>query len=152
MAPEGARIINQAPEGSISTIVVIKWSDAIKGPRVKVDGPQCGGLYKEDHGSIITWSGTDTDTKINSFPWSTDDNDCIVLGYHYNEELINWKGPIKNGQFLQNNIKDTRKTEEKCSKYAGSVRFNGIPREGKPAILIKSYKYQWRENMIRHGM
>ena len=53
-------------------MVVIKWSDAIKGPRVKVDGPLCGGLYKEDHGSIITWSGTDPDAKMNSFTWSTE--------------------------------------------------------------------------------
>ena len=43
-APEGARISNQAPEGAIFTMVVIMWADAINGRRVKVDGPQCGGL------------------------------------------------------------------------------------------------------------
>ena len=45
-----------------------------------------------------------------------------------------------------------RNTEEKCSKYAGSVKFNGIPIEGKPEIPIKSYKDQCREHMIRNGM
>ena len=45
-----------------------------------------------------------------------------------------------------------RKTEETCSKYAGYVKFNGIPREGKPAITIKSYKDQCREHMIKNGM
>ena len=45
-----------------------------------------------------------------------------------------------------------RKTEETCSKYAGSSNFNGIPREVKPAIPIKSYKDQCREHMIRNGM
>ena len=40
------------------------WADAIKGQRVKVDGPQCGGLYKEDNESIILWSGTDPDAKM----------------------------------------------------------------------------------------
>ena len=49
-APGGAIINNQASEGEISTMVVIKWSDAIKGPRVKVDGSLYGGLYKEDRG------------------------------------------------------------------------------------------------------
>ena len=34
---EGAIISNQAPEGDISTMVVIKWSDTIKEQRVKVD-------------------------------------------------------------------------------------------------------------------
>ena len=45
-----------------------------------------------------------------------------------------------------------RKTEETCSKYAGSVQFNGIPKEGKLAIPIKSYKDQCREHMIRNVM
>ena len=53
-------------------MVFIKWSDAIQGRRVKVDGPQCGGLYKEDHGYIINWSGIDPDANINSFNWSTE--------------------------------------------------------------------------------
>ena len=64
---EGAIIRNQAPEGAIATMVVIKWSDAIKEPIVKVDVPLCGGLYKEDHGSIVTWSGTNPYAKLNCF-------------------------------------------------------------------------------------
>ena len=109
-------------------MVVIKWSDAIKGPRVKVYGPLCGGLYKEDNGYIIPWSGTDPDAKMNAFNWSIEENDWIVLGDQYNRDFNNWKGPINNGQFCQQNFKDMRKTEEKCSKYAGSAKFNGIPR------------------------
>ena len=61
-------------------MVVIKWSVAIKESRVKVDGPQCGGLYKEDHKSIIPWSGTDPDANMNSFTWSTEENYWIFLG------------------------------------------------------------------------
>ena len=45
-----------------------------------------------------------------------------------------------------------RKTEETCSKYAESVKFNGINREGKPEIPINSYKDQCRENMIKNGI
>ena len=107
-------------------MVVIKCSDAIKGPRFKVDGPQCGGLYKEDNGYIIPWSGTDPDAKMNSFTWSKEENDWIFLGNQYNQDFNNWKGPINNGQFRQKNIKEMRKTEETCSKYAGSVKFNDI--------------------------
>ena len=133
-------------------MVVIKLSDAIKGPRVKVDGPLCGGLYKEDHGSIFTWSGTDPDSKMKSFTWSTNENDCIILGDQYNEESNNWRGPINNGQSRQQNLKEMRKIEETCSKYAGFVKFNGIPRERNPAIPIKSYMDQYSEHMIRNGM
>ena len=64
-APEGAIISNQAPERAISTMAVIKWSDEIKGPRVKVDDPLCGGLYKEDHGSTVPWSVTYPYAKLN---------------------------------------------------------------------------------------
>ena len=131
-------------------MVVIKWADAIKWQRVKVDSPQCGGLYKEDHGSIIPWSGTDPDTKINSLTWYTDDNYSIFLADQYNGELNNWKGPINNGQFHSQTIQDIRKTEEICSKYAGSVKFNGIPREGNPEIPINSYKDQFCEHMVRN--
>ena len=133
-------------------MVVIKWSDAIKGQRVKVDGPRCGGLYKEDDESIILWSGTDPDAKMNSFTWSTEENDWIFLGNQQNENFNIWKGPINNGQFCQQNIKEMRKTEEMCSNYAGPVKFNWILREGKPAISIKSYKDQCREHMIINGM
>ena len=93
-------------------MVVIKCSDAIKEPRFKVDGPQYGGLYKEHNGSIIPWSGTDPDAKMNCFTWSTEENDWIFLGNQYNEDFNNWKGPINNGQFHQQNIKEMRKTEE----------------------------------------
>ena len=68
--PEGAIISNQTPEEGKSTMVVIKWSDAIKGPIVTVDGQQCSGLYKEDHGYIIPWSGIDPYSKMNSFNFS----------------------------------------------------------------------------------
>ena len=45
-----------------------------------------------------------------------------------------------------------RKTEETCSKYAGSIRFNVIPKEGKLAIPIKSYKDQFCEHIIINRM
>ena len=89
---------------------------------------------------------------MNSFTWSTEENDWILLGGQYNEDLNNWKGPTNNGQFHHQNLKEMRKTEETCSKYAGSVKFDGISREENPERPIKSYKDQCREYMIRNGM
>ena len=152
LSPEGGIISNQSPQGAISNMVVIKLLDAIKGPIVKVDGPLCGGLYQEDHGSIIPWSETDPYAKMNSFTWSTEENDWVILGYQYNEDFNKCKGPINNGQFRQQNIKEMRNTEETFSKYAGSVGFNGIPREGNPEILIKFYKDQCLQHMTRNGI
>ena len=69
-------------------MVVIKWSDAIKWPRVKVDGPMCAVLHKEYYGSIA--QGRYPDAKLNSFTWSKQKNDWIFLVDQYNEEFRNW--------------------------------------------------------------
>ena len=79
-------------------------------------------------------------------------NLIIVLEDQYDEEFNNWRGPIHNGQFRSQTLKEKRKTEETCSNYSGYAKFNGIPREVKPLIPIKSYKYQCREHMINNGM
>ena len=45
-----------------------------------------------------------------------------------------------------------RKKEETCSKYAGSIKFDGITREENPEITIKSYNDKCHENMIINEM
>ena len=65
MAPEGAIISNQDPEEEISTMVVVKWSDKVEGSGDGIDSPLCGGLYKEEEDSLVPWSGTDPDAKMN---------------------------------------------------------------------------------------
>ena len=47
-APEGAIIINQAPEGETSTMLVVKWSDKVEGSGDDIYSPLCGGLYNEE--------------------------------------------------------------------------------------------------------
>ena len=37
LAPEGARMSNQAPEGETSTMVVVKWSDKVERPGDDID-------------------------------------------------------------------------------------------------------------------
>ena len=69
-APEGARISNQDPKGETSTMVVVKWSVNIEGSGDNIYSPLCGGLYKEEEDSLVPWSGTDPDVKMNSFTWS----------------------------------------------------------------------------------
>ena len=89
---------------------------------------------------------------MNSFTWFKENNDWIVPDDQYNEEFKNWRGPINNGQFHSHTLKDKRKTDETCSKYASCANFNGISRQVKPAIPIKSHKDQCPEHMIRNEM
>ena len=97
LAPEGAIMSKQAPEGETSTMVVVKWSDKIENSGDDIDSPLCGGLYKEEK-DVIPWSRTDPYTKMNCFSWSKDNNDWIVPEDQYDEEFKNWRGPIHNGQ------------------------------------------------------
>ena len=66
-------------------MVVIKWSDKVKGSGDDIDQHLCGGLYKEGEDSLVTWSGTDTDAKMNCFTWSKENNDWIVPEDQYDE-------------------------------------------------------------------
>ena len=73
-------------------------------------------------------------------------------GDHYNKYFKNWQGTIHNDPLRLNFLEENIKKEETCAKYAGSAKFNGIPRERKAKIPSKSYKDQCRENMIRNGI
>ena len=70
LAPEGVIITNQALEGVTYTMVVVKWSDKVEGFGYHIYSPLCSGLYKEEYDSLVSWSGTDPDSKINFFTWS----------------------------------------------------------------------------------
>ena len=88
-APERAIISNIAPEGGTSTMVVVKWLENVEGYGEYIYSPLCGGLYKEEHESLVPWSGTDPDSKMNCFTWSKEDNDWIFPVDHYNEKFRN---------------------------------------------------------------
>ena len=83
-ATEGAIMRNQDTEEALSTMVVIKWLDAIKLPRDKVDSTLCGGLYREYHGSIVPWSVTYPYAKLDCFTLTKEENDWIFLVDQYN--------------------------------------------------------------------
>ena len=59
-------------------MVVVKWSDKVEGSGDDIDLPLCGGLYKEEEDSLVHWSGTDPDAKMDFFTWSKEKNDWIV--------------------------------------------------------------------------
>ena len=85
LAPEVEMIGNEAPEEEASKMVVIKWPDKVEGSGDNIDSPLCSGLYKEDEDSVVPWSGTDPDAKMNCFSWSKENDDWIVPEDQYNE-------------------------------------------------------------------
>ena len=89
-----------------------------------------------------------TDTQMNCFTCSNEENYFISPGDKYNEKVNNWQGPIHNGQFHSQTLKEMINTKETYTKYVGSDKFNCIPREVEPVIHINSYKDQCREHMV----
>ena len=129
----------------------------MEGQIVKLDGPLCGGLYRKDYGYIVSWYGTDPDPNMSCFTWSRKDNEWVVLGDQYNKKFKNWQGTMHHGKFHANYLKKEIRTYMICSKFSGSIRFNGIPREGNLTVPIQSNKDQCRDQMIkknkkRHGI
>ena len=133
-------------------MIVINWSENVEGSGDNIDSPLCGGLYKEEDDSLVSWSGTDPDAKTNCFTWYKYNNDWIVPGDQYDEEFNNWRGPTHNSQFNSQTLEEKRKREKICSKYAGSTKFNVIPMKVKSVIPIKSYKYQCHDHIIMNGI
>ena len=133
-------------------MVVFKWSDKVEVSAYIIYSPLCGGLYKEEEDSLFSWSVIDTYAKMNCFTCSKEGNDQIFPEDQYNEQFKNCRGNIHNGRFQSQTLKEKRKIEDTCSKYAGSAKFNVIPREGNPSIQIKSYRDQCCEHMISNGI
>ena len=109
-------------------MIVIKRADKVEGSGDNIDSPMCGGLYKEEEDSLVPWSVTDPDAKMNCFTWSKENNDWIVPEDQYDDECKKWRGPVHNGQFCSKTLKEKRNTEETCSKYVEYAKYNVIPR------------------------
>ena len=120
--------------------------------RRKIYAPLCGGLYKEEYGYLVPWSGTDPDFNMKCFTCTKGENYWIVPGDQFNEEFKNWWGNILIGQLLSKTLNESRKTEATCTKCAGSAEFSGIPREVKSEIPIKYCYDQYRDHMISNGI
>ena len=65
-------------------MLVVKLPENLEGSGDNIDAPLCGGLYKEEDDSLVPWSGTYTDTKMNCFNCSKEDNYWIFPGDQYN--------------------------------------------------------------------
>ena len=55
-------------------MVVVKWSYKVEGLEEKIDAPLCGGLYKEEYGYLVPWSGTDPDFNMKCFTCTKGEN------------------------------------------------------------------------------
>ena len=132
MSPQGATIRHPYPQGCISTqtIMVFKWLEEVQGLVDEIYSPLCVVLYKEQYVFIVPWSVTDPYTNINWFSCSKKDNDWILPEGLYNKELKNFQVPIHNGSFLSQTFKENSNTEDTCTNYSGSDKFNVITREG----------------------
>ena len=64
-------------------MVVVKWLEKVEVSGENIYPPLCSVLYKEENNSLVPWSGTDPDDKINCFTWSKENNDWNITGDQY---------------------------------------------------------------------
>ena len=82
-------------------------------------------FLSQDHTQIPIWiSSIGPGKRIADFLRGTKNNKFKI-----------WWGTIHSGQLREQNLKEERKTEKTQPQYSGSVKFNGISREG--MILTK---------------
>ena len=89
-------------------MVVVKQSDKVEGYGDNIYSLLRNGLHKEEDNYLVYKSGTDPYSKMNGFTWSKENNDWIVPEYQYDEEFKNWRGPIHNGQFRPQTLKEKK--------------------------------------------
>ena len=113
--------------------------------------PLCGGLFKEDSGTITAFVGSDPDSKVNLFSWDSSLDDWVCLGL-YQPKGPNNKGPVHQGQFRPTNLKLAAAVERVCTSHSGA-KYHGLSAlEGETLIPVRTFKAACRRHMILHGM
>ena len=69
--------------------MVVKLSDKEEGSGEKIDSFLCGGIYKEEESSLVTWLGTEPNSNMNCLTCSKEENYHIVPGDQYNKDIKN---------------------------------------------------------------
>ena len=70
-------------------MVAVKFPNKFEGLGENIYAPLCSGIYMGEVGSLIHWSGTESDARTNLFNWFKEENDWIVPEDHYNEYFNN---------------------------------------------------------------
>ena len=86
--------------------------------------------------------------------WTASDGkekDWVVSEGKFYERCKNWRGPVHNGKFCDQKLKEKSNTTENWIKHEGT-KFNGIPKYENPITPINSYKDQCQFHMIQNGM
>jgi len=101
--------------------------------------PLCGGLFKEDSGTITAFVGSDPDSKVNLFSWDSSLDDWVCLGL-YQPKGPNNKGPVHQGQFRPTNLKLAAAVERACTSHSGA-KYHGLSAlEGETLIPVRTFK------------
>ena len=128
------------------------WVDAPENDAVL--RPACGGLFADEAGKVIAWSGFDPDQQVLCYSWKEDDKTWLVNQAFFDEHRL-WtkkKGPVHVGQFREQGVKEQAKTKERCSTFQGTKFKSLIAKENEVAMSLETFKEQLRRHMIINGM
>lgn len=136
-----------------TTAPKIKTPMSVKGSTGStVIKPKDGGIYKEPNGNLVPFSSFDPDTKANIFSWDADKDEWICDDHDPN--MPNHFGHIHPGQLRPTSVKDSLKTEVRCSTLSNPVVYNGLePSTGEITFINhRSYLQSMRQAVIERGL
>ena len=116
--------------------------------------PNCRGLFADEAGKIIAWSGFDPDQQVLNYSWVDADKEWRVKKTFFDEHIL-WtkkKGPVHVGQFREQGVKEQAKTKDRCSTFNGTKFKSLIAKENEVSMWLETFKEQLCRHMIINGI
>eukprot|EP00957_Ditylum_brightwellii_P063614 4828817-Ditylum_brightwellii.AAC.1 len=104
---------------------IVTWDDFVSNLFEEI-APKCGGFVLNDDDKLLSFVGTDPDTKA-------------------------VKGPVNSGQYHPADLKEIKLVEEDCTKYA-VTKFDGLASKdgSSPFLALLVYKDIIRKHFIKN--
>lgn len=133
---------------------LLTWEESTKLPTSEVACPQVGGLMKQNDGTIIAFSGTDPDKKVNVWSYNVSKKTYVIEQDDRNPLWSDQQGPSHVGQYRPRDIKQLLQIEKSCVTYTHTIKFLGLTaKDGSaPPISLSTWSQIIRTHLIKNGM
>ena len=133
---------------------LLTWEESTKLSTSSIVCPKIGGLVKQDDGTLLAFSGTDPDKKVNVWSYDADKNTYVIEQDARNPNWTDQQGPSHVGQYRPRDIKQLLQIEKSCVTYTHTIKFLGLTsKDGSaPPISLSTWSQIIRTHLIHNGM
>ena len=141
-------------ESTPPATTLLTWEESTKLSTSSVVSPKVGGLVKQDDGTLLAFSGTDPDKKVNVWSYNADKDTYVIEQDDRNPLWTDQQGPSHVGQYRPRDIKQLLQIEKSCVTYTHTIKFLGLTaKDGSaPPISLSTWSQIIRTHLIKNGM